>query len=104
MPSHDHHTRRILTQIEAEDKISQRSLAKELGIALGLTNLLIRRIVKKGWVKVINVRPNRVRYLITPTGIAEKARITRSRSRSSEPVVERQVDELPSLNGGTART
>ena len=77
MPSHDHHTRRILTQIEAEDKISQRSLAKELGIALGLTNLLIRRIVKKGWVKVISVRPNRVRYLITPTGIAEKARITR---------------------------
>ena len=78
MPSHDHHTRRILTRIEAEDKISQRSLAKELGIALGLTNLLIRRIVKKGWVKVINVKPNRVRYLITPTGIAAKARITRS--------------------------
>ena len=78
MPSHDHHTRRILTRIEAEDKISQRSLAKELGIALGLTNLLIRRIVKKGWVKVINVKPNRVRYLITPMGIAAKARITRS--------------------------
>ncbi len=78
MPSHDQHTRRILTRIEAEDKISQRSLAKELGIALGLTNLLIRRIVKKGWVKVINVKPNRVRYLITPTGIVEKARITRS--------------------------
>ncbi len=71
MPSHDHHTRRILTRIEAGDKISQRSLAKELGIALGLTNLLIRRLVKKGWVKVINVRPNRVRYLITPTGIGD---------------------------------
>ena len=78
MPSHDHHTRRILTRVEAGDKISQRSLAKELGIALGLTNSLIRKIVKKGWVKVINVKPNRVRYLITPTGIAEKGRITRS--------------------------
>ena len=78
MPSHDHHTRRILSQIEAGKKISQRSLAKELGIALGLTNLLIRRLVKKGWVKVINVKPNRVRYLITPAGIAEKARMTRS--------------------------
>ena len=78
MPSHDHHTRRILTQIEAGKKISQRSLANELGIALGLTNSLIRKLVKKGWVKVINVRPNRVRYLITPTGVAEKARMTRS--------------------------
>ena len=78
MPSHDHHTRRILSEIEAGKKISQRSLAKELNIALGLTNSLIRRVVKKGWVKVINVRPNRVRYLITLAGIAEKARITRS--------------------------
>ena len=78
MPSHDHHTRRILTQIEAGTKVSQRSLAKQRGIALGLTNLLVRRIIKKGWVKVINVRPNRVRYLITPAGIAEKARTTKA--------------------------
>ena len=78
MPSHEKHTRSILTRIEAGKEVSQRSLAKELGIALGLTNSLIRRIVTKGWVKVINVRPNRVRYLITPAGIAEKARLTRS--------------------------
>ena len=78
MPSHDQHTRRILTQIEAGKKVSQRSLAKDLGIALGLTNSLIRRVVKKGWVKVLNVRPNRVRYLITPAGVVEKLRITRS--------------------------
>ena len=78
MPFHEQHTRRILIQIEAGKKVSQRSLAKELGIALGLTNLLVRRIVKKGWVKVLNVRSNRVRYLITPAGIAEKARTTKA--------------------------
>ncbi len=114
MPSHDHHTRRILTRVEAGDKISQRSLAKELGIALGLTNLLIRRIVKKGWVKVINVKPNRVRYLITPTGIAEKARITRSyldntlrlytetrdRIRERLMVLSNECPGVPGLNGG----
>src|SRR5262249_49965563 len=57
---------------------TQRSLSKRLGIALGLTNSLIRRLVNKGYVKVVNVRPNRVKYLITPAGIAEKARATRS--------------------------
>jgi DNA-binding MarR family transcriptional regulator len=76
--SHDQYTRHILHEIERNEKPTQRALAAELGIALGLTNLLIRRIVKKGWVKVVNVNPRRVRYLITPAGIAAKARITRA--------------------------
>lgn len=77
MTSHDQHTHRILTELEAGNGISQRSLARSVGIALGLTNLLIRRLVRKGWVRVIHIRPNRVKYLLTPTGIAEKARMSR---------------------------
>lgn len=76
--SHDAHTREILAEIERGKGVTQRSLSKRLGIALGLTNLLIRRLVNKGYVKVVNVSPNRVKYLITPAGIAEKARATRS--------------------------
>src|SRR5436190_22734958 len=75
--SYDAHTREILAEIERGRAPSQRSLAKRLGIALGLTNLLIRRLVSKGYVKVVNVRPNRVKYLITPAGIAEKTHATR---------------------------
>jgi hypothetical protein len=48
-----------------------------MGIALGLTNLLVRRLVRKGWVRIIRIKPNRVRYLLTPTGMAEKARMSR---------------------------
>lgn len=77
MATHDHYTRHILTEIE-RGPVTQRRLSKDLGIALGLTNLLIRRIVKKGWVKATSVKPNRVSYLITPTGLAEKTRITRA--------------------------
>ena len=77
MASHDHHTHKLLTAIEADQHQSQRSLARSLGIALGLTNLLLRRLVRKGWVRMIHIRPNRVRYLLTPTGIAEKARMSR---------------------------
>lgn len=69
--------RGILLEIEADGTVSQRHLARRLGIALGLTNLLIRRIVAKGWVQVVHLRPNRVRYLLTPAGLAAKSRLTR---------------------------
>ena len=78
MSSYDEYTRQILDAIEAGDAVSQRSLSRELGVALGLTNLLIRRLVKRGFVRVLNVQANRVRYLITPAGIAEKSRVTRA--------------------------
>ena len=69
--------RAILLEIEANEDVSQRGVAQRLGMALGLANLLIRRIVAKGWIKVVHIRPNRVRYLLTPAGIAAKARLTR---------------------------
>jgi hypothetical protein len=58
-------------------------LSRQLGIALGLTNLLLRRVVHKGWVKATNIQRNRFRYLITPAGIAEKTRISREYLASS---------------------
>lgn len=75
--SHGRHIRGILLEIEANDGVSQRHLSQRLGMALGLTNLLVRRIIAKGWIKVVHIRPNRVRYLLTPAGIAAKARLTR---------------------------
>jgi DNA-binding MarR family transcriptional regulator len=74
---HGRHMRGILLEIEADHAVSQRHLSHRLGIALGLTNLLLRRIIAKGWVKVVHIQPNRVRYLLTPAGIAAKARLTR---------------------------
>ena len=61
----------------AEDThITQRRLSTKLSIAIGLTNLYLKRLVLKGYVKCLNVRPNRIQYLITPKGIAEKTRLT----------------------------
>ena len=77
MHIHERHTHRLLAEIEAGTHLSQRSLSRRLGIALGLTNLLIRRLVRKGWVRMIHIRPNRVSYLLTPKGIAEKAKMSR---------------------------
>ena len=73
----DHHRDlQLLREIEANEIVTQRSLAKRLGIALGLTNLYLKRLVKKGCIKVVNIQRNRIRYLITPKGIAEKSRLT----------------------------
>jgi hypothetical protein len=72
----DDYVRRILAEVEAGRGVSQRSLARNAGIALGLTNLVLRNVVRKGWVRIRRVKANRVTYLITPAGLAEKARMS----------------------------
>ncbi len=75
--THDQHNYRILSKIDSGKRITQRSIARELGIALGLANLLIKRLVKKGYVKTSNaIKGKRIRYLLTPQGIAEKTRLS----------------------------
>src|SRR5262245_39003927 len=71
-----HRDLKLLEAVEADSRVTQRSLASRLGIALGLTNIYLRRLVRKGYIKCVNVQSNRITYLITPRGIAEKARLT----------------------------
>lgn len=66
----------LLTEIAEGDGVTQRRLAKKLGIALGLTNLYIKRLAKKGYIRIVNIKRSRLKYLLTPRGIAEKARLT----------------------------
>lgn len=71
--------RRNLTALDAiasDERITQRGLAAKLGVALGLANVYLKRLVRKGYVKCVNVQSNRLLYLITPQGIAEKTRLT----------------------------
>src|SRR6185295_13036502 len=71
-----HRDLRLLEAVEEDSRVTQRSLASKLGIALGLTNIYLKRLVRKGCIKCVNVQSNRISYLITPRGIAEKARLT----------------------------
>jgi len=66
----------LLEALAEQSTITQRTLAARLGIALGLTNLYVRRLVRKGYVKCVTVPPNRLVYLVTPQGLAVKARLT----------------------------
>jgi DNA-binding MarR family transcriptional regulator len=66
----------LLTHIEREAHVSQRRLAGELGVALGLINAYVKRCVKKGLIKIQQVPPRRYAYYLTPKGFAEKSRLT----------------------------
>lgn len=66
--SRDEYDRRILEAVASGQRVTQRSLASHLGIALGLTNLLVRRLVAKGFVKVAGLGTRHVRYLMTTAG------------------------------------
>ena len=68
---------RLLNEIASgTGGLTQRRLAKAQGLALGLANLLIRRLVMKGYVKIENAKGKRLRYLLTPLGAEEKTNLT----------------------------
>lgn len=66
----------LLEALSEDATLTQRGLSARLGIALGLTNIYLKRLARKGYVKCVNVQSNRLRYLLTPSGIAEKTRLT----------------------------
>src|SRR5271166_1017145 len=66
----------LLESVERGSATSQRGLADELGIALGLVNAYLKRCIKKGLVKVSEAPARRYAYYLTPHGFAEKSRLT----------------------------
>ena len=76
----DEYRYKILKELEANPEISQRELAKGLGISLGKANFCIQALIEKGLVKAKNFRNSQNKkayiYLLTPRGIEEKASIT----------------------------
>ncbi len=81
MERHAQRDLEILTAIGEGRPLSQRALAQRLGVALGLTNLLLKRLARKGSIKIVEfpkkpAAAKRLRYLLTPKGIAEKSRLT----------------------------
>src|SRR5262252_6025572 len=71
----------ILTAIDEGLPLTQRALAERLDVALGLCNLYLKRLARKGYIKIVEFprKPaarKRLRYLLTPRGMAEKSRLT----------------------------
>ncbi len=72
----DYKTARILDEIQRDEGITQREVADRVGIALGVTNSYIRRLIRKGHLKARTLPRNRLKYFVTPSCLALKARLT----------------------------
>jgi DNA-binding MarR family transcriptional regulator len=76
MDKTDIRTLKILEEIDNDHTPSQRDLSKKLNISLGLVNSFVKRLANKGYFKINNIPKNRVKYILTPKGAAEKTRLT----------------------------
>jgi DNA-binding MarR family transcriptional regulator len=66
----------LLDQIESDPNVTQASLATQLGVAVGTVNWHLKRLIAKGYVKIKRAERRKLRYIITPEGIALRARLT----------------------------
>jgi len=83
----------LLTSLEVDGARSQRRIAAELGVALGLVNAYLKRAVKKGFVKVGQAPTRRYAYYLTPQGFSEKSRLTVQFLTSSFSLFRRAKEE-----------
>jgi DNA-binding MarR family transcriptional regulator len=73
----------ILEYLEQNPETTQADLAARLGVAVGSINWYLKRLIAKGYLKVSRLRRRRLRYLVTPQGVAEKARLTHAYMQAS---------------------
>jgi len=67
---------RLLEEVETTPEVSQRHLANQLGVALGVANLLVKNLAKKGYIRATRAGWKRWVYNLTPAGIGRKAQLT----------------------------
>ena len=76
MDKEDLHILRLMAEIDRHDDHSQRALSRRLNLSLGLVNTFLKRLVNKGYFKVKTMPKNRLKYFLTPEGLARKSRLT----------------------------
>lgn len=66
----------FLEELENNPNISQRELSHKFGIALGVTNACLKKMARRGWIKIKKIPPRRIGYYLTPHGFTEKSKLT----------------------------
>jgi EPS-associated MarR family transcriptional regulator len=97
----DEYRTKILRILEKDPQISQRELARALGVSLGRANFCLQALIEKGWIKANNFKNSNNKkaymYLLTRRGIAEKARITAQfleRKMAEYEALEKEIEQL----------
>ena len=95
----DQATLGLLSALETQERVTQRSLAARIGVALGLTNSLLKRCIHKGLVKVTQAPAKRYSYYVTPKGFTEKSRLVADYLSASLSFFRQAKDEYGTLFG-----
>lgn len=98
---HEEISYKLFNLVEQQPDISQRDLAKEMGISLGKTNYCLKGLMDKGWLKARNFKNSNNKiayaYVLTPRGLQEKAKITarflKNKVREYE-ILKREIEQL----------
>jgi EPS-associated MarR family transcriptional regulator len=92
---------KIIKLVEGNPNISQRELAKQLGVSLGKANYCLKAIMKVGLIKIRNFRNNQNKlsyaYILTPKGIEQKAAITARFLKSKQNEYDELKKEIETL-------
>jgi len=75
-PTEDLRNLQLLEEISRDSGASQRKLSERLGVALGVTNACLKKMVNKGYIKIKGINHKRISYYLTPDGFSEKTRLT----------------------------
>jgi len=73
-----------LLEIEKNPSTTQRSLSRKLNISLGLTNAILKNLIKRGWIKAQKLSGRKILYLITPQGMARVTNLLYDRFRETQ--------------------
>lgn len=87
----------ILSQLEKNELLPQREIANITGLSLGTVNLLLKKMARKGLVKVERLNKRNLRYILTPRGMAEKSRLAYSYARRSYRLINMVITAVQQL-------
>jgi len=87
----------VLEAIDSKKSITQRSISKDLDMALGLVNSYLKRCVKKGFIKIQQAPKNRYLYYLTPKGFSEKTKLTAEFLTSSFTFFRKSRDQIEEI-------
>jgi len=97
----------ILAHLQDNEETSQRKISQRTGLSLGAVNILIKKMVRKGLIKVETLNSRTMRYILTPKGLQEKANLTynylrqsyRQLLRINQALDQLIIERVPSING-----
>lgn len=95
----------VLARIAETPSVSQREIASAARVSLGMANLIVRTLVRKGYIKISRLNRKKVRYILTPAGAAEKTRKAYGALQRTLAVVKHlklRVREVVAARGGSA--